>query len=373
MNRSAFLQHVHFPGLNSLRFYAALAVVVEHVRIQFSGDSTLFKIVSLLFVNAQNAVNLFFVLSGFLITYLFLQERATTGAICIRNFYIKRALRILPLYYWIALLGLIIFPILFGPGYPLYGLPVPRLILVFALLPNFASITVPMVHIWSIGVEEQFYVLWPWANRSDKIMLQASIGIILLKLLLTPVIVSFHNENTEILFYGLRFESMAIGALGAYVYAKNLPSLTWIYHAWIQALSIAGFAYLMVFDTRLNTYNTMWSSLIHIILIMNVATNPHSFLKLNSPLFEKLGEISYGLYMYHFPMLYLIHIVAYQTGLERMWGSPFLLLISTVASTCIIASLSYRWFETPFLQLKRKFTVLPSKIKNADTVQALEN
>jgi peptidoglycan/LPS O-acetylase OafA/YrhL len=89
---------------------------------------------------------------------------------------------------------------------------------------------------------------------------------------------------------------------------------------------------------------------------MNVATNQQSILKLNNPLTEKLGEISYGLYLYHFPILYLIYVLAYKTGATGIWTSPFILLVVALGSTWIIAYLSYRWFETPFLNLKKKLT-----------------
>src|SRR5690242_10445960 len=106
--------HTKLPGLNTLRFYAALAVIIEHISIQLSQPSILFHNISFFFVSAQQAVNLFFVLSGFLITYLLLSERQSTNTINIRNFYVRRILRILPLYYWIVFLGLVLFPILFG-------------------------------------------------------------------------------------------------------------------------------------------------------------------------------------------------------------------------------------------------------------------
>jgi len=314
----------------------------------------LFRVVTLFFLNAQHAVNLFFVLSGFLITYLLLDERIVMGVINIRNFYIRRVLRILPLYYWVTLLGLIIFPILFGSSYPLTALPHYKLLLAFVLLPNFASLTAPMIHMWSIGVEEQFYALWPWANRSDAAMLKVCFGIIIIKLLLTPVIVSFNDKETTIMFYSLRFECMAIGALGAYAYLRNSHLVRWIYDPWVQILALGAFAFLVIFDVPINTYNTMWSSVVYIILIMNVATNHQSFLRCNFPLTEKFGEISYGLYLYHFPVLYVIYFVAHKTGLDNIWTSPLLLLTITLASTWALAFLSYHWFETPFLNLKKK-------------------
>jgi len=348
---------VQFPGLNTIRFYAALAVIVIHVSDHFPPDHIFFQIVKLFFPDSQSAVNLFFVLSGFLITHLLLSERKTTGRINIRNFYIRRTLRIWPLYYWVTLLGLVIFPILFGPSYPITDMPRYRIVLAFGLLPNFTVILWPMLHLWSIGVEEQFYALWPWVNRNDLTVLRVSFGIIIVKLLVTPIILSFNNEwITATFFYSLRFECMAIGALGAYLYTYKFHYMKWIYHPWVQTATFGAFIYLGVFDVGNNTYNTIWTSLAYIVFIMNVATNHHSLLKLNFRPIEKLGEISYGLYLYHFPILYLIYFTAQKTGFEIMWTSPFLLLIITLGSTWAIAAVSYHWFEKPFLNLKKKFS-----------------
>lgn len=346
---------IQFPGLNTIRFYAALAVVINHVGAQFPPDHKFFRFINSFFPEAQDAVNLFFVLSGFLITYLLLHERTTTGKINIKNFYIRRTLRIWPLYYLVALSGLVIFPILFA-NYPLTGLPRYKLALALCLLPNFAGLSVPMTHLWSIGVEEQFYALWPWVNRDDVTILRVSFGIIIVKLLTTPVIMSFNYGNTAAIFFSLRFECMAIGALGAYLYSKKANYLKWVYHPGVQIVALGAFVYLVIFDVPVNTYNIVWASLTYIVLIMNIATNQYSLLKLNFPPIEKLGEISYGLYLYHFPVLYLIYFMTHNVGFKSIWTSPFLLLIITVVSTWAVAALSYRWFEAPFLNLKRRFT-----------------
>lgn len=354
---SSVKPRVQFPGLNTIRFYAALAVVIDHIGAQFPPDQKLFRFINSFFPEAQNAVNLFFVLSGFLITYLLLHERTITDKINIKNFYVRRTLRIWPLYYWVALSGLVIFPMVFGSNYPITGLPGYKLALAFCLLPNFAWLSGPMIHLWSIGVEEQFYAVWPWVNRDDTTILRVSFGIIIIKLLTTPAILSFSDGKTAVIFlYSLRFECMAIGALGAYLYSKKADYLKWVYHPWVQILALVAFVYLDIFDLPVNTYNIVWASLVYLVLIMNVATNQRSLLKLNFGPFEKLGEVSYGLYLYHFPVLYLIYFVTHHVGFGRIWTSPFWLLIITVVSTWAIAALSYRWFETPFLNLKRKFT-----------------
>ena len=115
---------VYFPGLNGLRFFAAMAVVVTHIELvkHFMGLPNLWGNHSSNILTLKSAVNtfvfeagglgvyFFFVLSGFLITYLLLVEKAKTGTIAVKKFYLRRILRIWPLYYLIVILGFFVVP-----------------------------------------------------------------------------------------------------------------------------------------------------------------------------------------------------------------------------------------------------------------------
>src|SRR5947207_1519982 len=152
---------VHFPGLNGLRFLAALTVVLFHAGFAFR-YAGIPEYDYLNRVNPQTgflAVVFFFVLSGFLITYLLLVEEAETGDVSVRSFYVRRILRIWPLYYLIIAIAFFVLPASLPGDFPP---PHPReLILYSVILTNFAG-TVPCAsHLWSIGVEEQFYLCWP--------------------------------------------------------------------------------------------------------------------------------------------------------------------------------------------------------------------
>src|SRR5215212_2881474 len=102
---------VHFPGLNGLRFFAAMAVAVSHVELmkQYHDLPNAYDHPAV-YELGRLSVTLFFVLSGYLITYLLLAERKATNTIAVRNFYIRRILRIWPLYYLIVLLAFFLFP-----------------------------------------------------------------------------------------------------------------------------------------------------------------------------------------------------------------------------------------------------------------------
>jgi peptidoglycan/LPS O-acetylase OafA/YrhL len=156
---------------------------------------------------------------------------------------------------------------------------------------------------------------------------------------------------------------MAIGALGAYIYVRKHQYTKWLYNRWTQIIAILAFVYIMIADISVNTYSSVWTASIYVVLIMNIATNEYSLVKLNNHLLEKLGEISYGLYVYHFPILYLIFFTAHRSGLTVIWTSPILLFMTTLLSTWLIAAVSYRWFEIPFLRLKKYFTVEPVNVE----------
>ena len=167
---------VHYPNLNALRFIAAFMVIVHHIeqtKGTFGFDN--YWSTSTIYFAGKLGVVLFFVLSGFLITNLLLIEQKTSSTISIRNFYVRRILRIWPLYYLIIGLALFVLPHFSLFAIPKYGIETLnmnftwKLGLFICLLPNLvlsAIANVPFaVHTWSIGVEEQFYIIWPAAIR----------------------------------------------------------------------------------------------------------------------------------------------------------------------------------------------------------------
>lgn len=360
-------KHIYFPGLNTLRFYAAISVVIAHINDigenfgELGVRHTGYPLLNALALDVQSAVTLFFVLSGFLITYLLLQEQALSDTIDVRRFYLRRLLRIWPLYYLIVLLGFVVFPLLLGPSFILSNhLPI-QLVLVLVFLPNVVGGLGPLQHLWSIGLEEQFYLIWPWVLKTPARLLRISLGIILLKALLTPVVAAFQSDALNQFFQLLRFESMAIGALGAYLYFQQHRLLQRIYHPFAQALALSAMVFLALFDITPTPISHLITSLLFIILILNIATNSASRIQLEHPAFNALGQISYGIYMYHYPLLYVLVLTLNALGVERGHGYNLILYVTTISGTLFIAHLSYRYFEAPFLKLKERFAVVASK------------
>ncbi|MFP3595984.1 acyltransferase family protein [Chryseobacterium sp. SIMBA_029] len=238
-------KHIFFGGLNELRAIAAFAVILHHIELFKSRD----KLPSLLgskytsyFIEhlGKNGVHLFFVLSGFLITYLLLSEKQKSGRINLRKFYLRRIFRIWPLYYIIVLISFILIPFLansftlFADSSSYYNIVVSqsdyglRTILLYVFfLPNFAlhegKIIVGASQSWSVGVEEQFYIIWPLiVSFFNKKVTSVIFGAILVAIVLINF--KFYNSILSTIVAIIPIEYMAIGSLGGY-FIQNVPIL----------------------------------------------------------------------------------------------------------------------------------------------------
>ncbi|HEX2122107.1 MAG TPA: acyltransferase [Thermoanaerobaculia bacterium] len=367
---------VHFPGLNGLRFFAAMAVAVSHVELmkQYHGlpsgydDPALYEL-------GRLAVTLFFVLSGYLITYLLLVEKQVTGTIDVRGFYVRRMLRIWPLYFLVVLLSFLLFPRLGIMEIPKYTaaigehvtitLPLFLLFLPQAALSVFDP--VPFAEpAWSIGVEEQFYLLWPLLLKKFRRLVPVAIVVGLLVVAARygalfaaqasvgdPAALQFWNRAINY-FYFTRMECMAIGALFAWiVFAKKRALLDFLHNRFVQAVVYAITAYLLVTDNGKPIFSYGWYSVCFGVLILNVSTNERTLIALRAPLFEFLGRISFSIYMFH--------EVAIQLTLKTLGASSNVVLYSvSLVLTLAMASAVYVWYERPFLRLKSRYAVIPS-------------
>lgn len=370
---------VYFPSLNGIRAIAASIVIVHHVemvkhemnlsRYAIPGDfGTL-------------GVTLFFVLSGFLITYLLLAEDRQTGKINIRNFYIRRILRIWPLYYLIVFISFFLFSrYIYPEGLDLlnkhFGL---KLFLNLFLMANVSHACVGKVplgsNLWSVGTEEQFYLLWPWLVRKWKqhmvpVLLVIIIALNAARLLLSPWVETGELYGIKKMFFYVfsfltffRIDCMAMGALGAWVvFFKKDEILRRLYHPAVQwgiyAITLAS---LGLGITYFGYLNHIVYALFFIIIIINLSSNPATVITLENPVLDRIGKISYGMYVYHFIAVVLVlkATVSFFTFHNDV-ATNALIYIAVFGLTLLISQLSYRFFELPVLRLKKKFTVVIS-------------
>jgi peptidoglycan/LPS O-acetylase OafA/YrhL len=374
-------KHIYFKGLNGLRFFAALAVIITHIELikQQMSCPHLYKKNKLIFELGGLGVVFFFVLSGFLITYLLLKEKELLGKINVKKFYVRRILRIWPLYFLIVLLGFFVLPYFHFMDIPFFAkfkshLSVLNLILFLLMLPNLAfAVFKPLPHIgqtWSIGVEEQFYLIWPWVVEKSKNLIKSLVILIislfvikagvLILLKLYPNSVTFLTLKNFVAMF--KIESMAIGGIGAWMVYKKKYYQTLLSNFILFSSILLVIVLIYFMPEKLQDGAFILYSILFLIIILNVSLNPKSMIKLESNAYVFLGNISYGLYMYH------LIVVAAFIGLLKYVGfkvdnsaiSQLVVYTGVIAMSIFISWLSYRYFEEWFLKLKHKFTVIKS-------------
>ena len=349
-----------FPNLNGVRFIAAFWVIVHHIeqyKEKFGYDNQLFYTRFIRMIGPLG-VFLFFVLSGFLITSLLLVEKERTKTINIKHFYVRRVLRIWPLYYFTVFLGLFILPHISylnisGESELIKVDFTEKLILYLLILPN--VVTGVFKHIpylsqnWSIGVEEQFYYFWPWVIRQTKTsrLLIVMIFFFVIFYVIRSLTVLYMPENglwkyLNEFIKSLRITCMILGAIGAYFTYFQLGSkyVQFAFHKGFQVFLYVTLILMLAFGVYLPGINQEVYALIFTLMLMNLAKNPNSILSLENSIFNYLGKISYGMYMYHTIAVVIGVKISHSFGNSNFVSYPISYIL-----TIIMAGLSYQYFE----------------------------
>ena len=356
---------LYIPGLNGIRAIAALIVLFCHID-QFSYKFGSSNIGFWTFGMAAHGVTIFFTLSGFLITYLLLLERQK--GIIISNFYIRRILRIWPLYFLLIILTILllwIFPELrpeahLGSSLLMYLLFVPNL----AFVMDYTIMTI--TPLWSVGVEEQFYLFWPIL-----IKFFSNIFIALVTICIFYVIIKLCAYYSGInLFYSFvietRIDCMAIGGFGAYlIHDEKKAILNVLFSKIFQILAWLVLLFsIIVKPLNIHTFiNNEMYSFLALIIIINVGFNKNSIIKLENYFFNFIGRISYGIYCYHMLVIALLFLFKnkYLSNFNLNATITYLIII---IHTIFISHLSYRYFESYFIKKKWNFAVVKTTDDN---------
>lgn len=353
----------HFKGLDALRAIAALVVVFGHIELQKNnnGIPNLLSNSTFRIVDAHIAVVLFFVLSGFLITFLLVKEKEKYGRISLKKFYLRRIFRIWPLYYLIIFLSFLLISADYGTK---------TVFLSLSIFPNIAqafSIGWPTSpQIWSIGVEEQFYLLWPvlMILIPDKKKIWFLI-IFFIGYSLLPHLLGFINNRTmesvafadfiRGFFFGSKFNCMSLGALIGYMYATHHKMLKYLYNKFVAypAIFLAFFLWFTGFE--LKYFTDEFYTILFGISILNLATNENLKISFDNKAFNFLGKISYGIYMYHWIIIFLCLKYIPFGSFENNYLFQIILYISAFGGTILISWISFITYEKFFLNLKERF------------------
>lgn len=324
-------------------------------------------------------VVLFFVLSGFLITFLLLSEKKQTGTISVRNFYVRRILRIWPLYYLVIAAGFFLFPrfdFLSIPGWTstLKNHFWMSLSFYVFFLPNVVCVAfhpIPfIVQAWSIGVEEQFYLVWPVLVKKFEKTWQMLLGVIAahmaIKFLLrfTPLL-GVDESAARILsdvWYDFSIDCMAIGGFAALALIHDKTRvLNVLFNKVVQGTVYALVLTLLATGTRFPFLHYEIYAVIFAVIILNLAGNPKSVVNLENRPMHYLGTISYGLYMYH-PFAI---VVALKFLIAVSFTHDAAIYAAGVGLTIVMSSLSYELVERRFIRAKARYSAIVSGVRCA--------
>ncbi len=370
----------YFRNLDSFRFYAALTVVFSHCVINFEYEfsSKYMQIIHKhLFMNGDLGVNFFFVLSGFLITWLLYNEKEKFGTINLIKFYVRRILRIWPVYYVVVIIGFFLslnFTFNFIENTPFFcEADIHQLKWYIFFLANYSpgENSLLMSSLWSVAVEEQFYLLWPLIILiiQKKNFVKCCVLIIAVSFL-----ARIHELNTTNSFITTPFvmSDLAFGGLISYLSSYSPPfkikienlrksTISLIYCLLLVYIFLHGFSH--IFGNFIYLIYAPFEPLIFafffgfIILEQNFSKN--SFYKFgNFKLASKLGKLSYGIYAYHSFAIFIVFYISKQFSLQKNLLSDYLIkVLSVFMITWLLSFLSYHLIESKFLKLKEKFTV----------------
>ena len=372
---------IYFKGLTELRGIAAVAVIFHHIELYKYrvGELSLFQnryIKPFISGLGKNGVYLFFVLSGFLITYLLLQEKKATNTIKVRKFYVRRILRIWPLYYIILVISFFILPITLGHTF--WGNEIDyqtrisqleygwNLTLFIFFLSNLALIIFPPVvgaaQSWSVSVEEQFYLFWPllvkiYHKNLPFMLIVIAIGKPIALYVIARAAKKMGYDIAVALKFldALKIEFMAMGGLLSWMLINKKKQFEKIFNSNILIYFVSVILTGALLTNSLPYLNAILFTLILGYIVRNGFENK---------IFKKLGEVSYGIYMYHPIIMYLsfafVHSFLANTGWMITSIAEYLLVFLL---TYLASILSYRYIEEYFLKLKSKFAIIHSKNK----------
>ncbi|MBK1857491.1 acyltransferase family protein [Cerasicoccus arenae] len=348
----------YYPKLDGIRALAVTGVLVEHY-IPAASFVHLFSWGAL-------GVQCFFVLSGYLITGILLEskKRGSSFSSIIRSFFARRFLRIFPPYY-----AMLFTCLAFGVT---YTLPVFASALLYVF--NIQQAVSPngdypyLGHIWSLCIEEQFYLIWPWIVLlpSPNRLLQISILLIVLSVLSRGILLSIGWDYLSVRNLPTsQLDALIGGSILAQISNGNFQRIAQQWNKiFIGVMAIAAIVYIgsmhaPIWSLQGPTLGLLASSIFFIGCITWATSTEGRTSRFPKILDCKplvyLGKISYGIYLYHFISLFFVYKFISLSGTSDSMTNPWLFIPIWTVFTLLLATTSWHWFEKPILKLKRRF------------------
>jgi peptidoglycan/LPS O-acetylase OafA/YrhL len=366
---------VFFPNLDGLRFFSFLIVFFSHSFFTANEEIISQRWYQILkkdiFLDGDLGVSFFFVLSGFLITYLLLTEQKINSKIDVRRFYLRRILRIWPLYYFSVFFGFVIFPI-----FKKYFGQIPNEsadpLLCSLFLNNFDRIingppdSSVLSVLWSVAIEEQFYLFWPL------LFLLIPKGVYYL---IFPAVVlislcfrwQYPQDDIETHTLGV-ISDMALGGGLAYLslsqtnFSRRISRMPRLFSLlpYFAALLLILYKYDIFISQQLVIFKRVIIGLIFGWILIDQCFNERCLLPVSKMKFAtSLGRYTYGLYCLHtIALLIVVTILSIFDLDQHAWQLWVLQVPLALGLSILMSYISYWCFESPFLNIKKRFSYI---------------
>ncbi len=366
-------EKVFFPNLDGLRFLAFFIVLLRHcgfTEYEHIQNNVYYEFIRKnIFYNGALGVNFFFVLSGFLITYLLLNEKSIFKKVSVGAFYVRRILRIWPVYYLVLIIGFVLLPFfksMMGINESVNANP---WYFIF-YLSNFHSVYLnppdsPVLdRLWSIAVEEQFYLVWPLVIGLFSVRALPYIFSLLLIISGVFRFIYVADINYIATHTIVSMSDLVIGSWAAYLCFTNEKFLSFFKN--LSKFKIGIIYFLLLFPLlfreaylpyiKYPLLFEMINGLLFCLVILEQNYSKNSFFKMsNFKWISKWGVWTYGLYCYHAFGIYAAILISKKLGFNT---TTFNVLVTdtliALTVSLLISWFSYKYFETPFLRLKNK-------------------
>jgi peptidoglycan/LPS O-acetylase OafA/YrhL len=356
----------YYPQLDSVRGISFLSIFVYHAVHPAFSSSWLGKLMLYVYGQLPLAIDVFFILSSFLLTWLGIKEHEKRKQISLVNFFKRRVLRIWPLYFLFLLFSFLVLPRLAEHAGFTMTLPDPVYYSLFIANYYLPAHVFFLQILWTISVEEQFYLVLGLILR----FLYRHLVKIFILLIIISLLFSIYvwAKGINGYFYTpTYFIDFAMGGLGAFLLAKNSPLLRWMqslkgigkltFYCWPFIQILFFFLLQSIYQHDLLDLLNRYLFIAYItLLLIEQLHNPGRSRMLEKNRFLILtGRISFGLYCFHG-----LSITAFQIGVKHFnivipsWSLALLVLLFNYG----IAMLSYRFLETPFLRLKDRLRMI---------------
>lgn len=364
--------HFYRPELDILRFIAFTLVFAGHAVPISLRPSLLWRVLRASREAGAFGVCLFFMLSSYLITELLFRELDKTGDIHIRSFYMRRILRIWPLYF-----AMLFFGYIFGRVNPAYGVSEGRLAAFLHLTGNWYTARFGFGHnlifqLWSISLEEQFYLIWPTIARFGR-----RIGVFIASIVfwlgayvvLIALCKQHANLNSAIWANSfVQFQYFSIGAMLALFLKGRIPELSAssrfiLFITGLAVLFLADFVFHIRTTTTIPNIRLTLPGFISVglgVIMLFFSLLGTSVPRSAEPLVY-LGKISFGLYVFHATALEIGSALVDRFNIHNVFARVSVVGAVSFVFTVLLAMLSYRYLESPFLRLKERFTLVRTR------------